>query len=264
MKSDPSVRGTVSPVDDETRDRIARVSGAAAAAVVPLVAEWLQPRSVVDLGCNAGVWLRAFMEAGVDDVRGYDHPSLDRTRLLIPADRFVPADLGEPIEVDRTFDLAVCLEVAEHIPQSSSDRLLDELAAFAPAILFAAAVPGQGGDGHVNEQWGTWWDERLRARGFQRHDVLRRSLWDRTDVQWWYAQNLALYLAPDHPASDLLERQDDRLPVDLVHPRLFREAAERPLTVPQLARALPGALASSAHHHLLDRVGRMRSRRARS
>jgi SAM-dependent methyltransferase len=236
--------------DRPTRERIASLCGPAAAIAAPRVVEWVRPASVVDLGCNVGVWLRAFMELGVADVRGYDQPSVDRSRLLIPEDRFVPADLGDPLPIDRTFDLAVCLEVAEHVPLHASELLLDELVALAPVVLFAAGVPGQGGDGHVNEQWGSWWAERFARRGFERYDVLRHELWDAPGVQWWYAQNIAVYARRDSPATEALRAAERPLPVDVVHPALFEEAGQRPPTVPELLRALPPAVTASARHHL--------------
>lgn len=223
-----------------------------------MLVDWFAPTSVVDLGCNAGVWLRAFIELGVDDVLGIDQPEVATTPLLIPRDKFVPADLAEPLPVQRTFDLALCLEVIEHVPAHACERILDDLVALAPAIVFSAAVPGQGGDHHVNEQWGSWWHERLVARGLTRFDVLRDALWDDVEVQWWYSQNIAVYARPDHPAAERLRREERPMPIDVVHPRLFAEATTRPLTTRESMRALPGALRRTFQTRVLDRLGRAR------
>lgn len=246
-------RGPMATVDD-LEERIEAVSGRAAALVVPRLVEWLAPRSVVDLGCNVGVWLRAFIEAGVEDVLGFEKADLEPERLLIPRDRWVPFDLAEPLAVQRTFDLAICIEVAEHVPRSSADRLVDELVRLAPVVLFGAGIPGQGGDGHVNERWGSWWVDKFAARGFERFDVIRSRIWDEPGVQWWYSQNMAVYARPDHPAVEQLRSLERTLPVDVVHPRLFEEALARPMTTTQLVRALPRAARRTVEAKVLARL----------
>jgi hypothetical protein len=198
------------------------------------------------------------MEMGVEDVLGLDQPIIDRARLLIPEDRFVAADLGEPLQLDRTFDLALCLEVVEHVSAAASERMVDQLVALAPAVVFSAGVPGQGGDGHINERWGSWWEAQFASRGFDRFDVLRQIMWDEPDVQWWYSQNLVVYARPDHPAAERLKAAEQRLPMDIVHPRLFTEAIGRELTTRELTRAFPRQVAASFRVHVLDRI---RSRR---
>jgi len=245
-------------VDRDTEVRLEAVSGRAAARVVPMLVDWFAPTSVIDVGCNAGVWLRAFVDLGVDDVIGVDQPEVGRARLMIPPERFVPADLAQPLGIDRTFDLALCLEVIEHVPATASQLILDELVAFAPAIVFSAAVPGQGGDHHVNERWGSWWDDHLVKRGLVRFDVLRHALWDDPGVQWWYAQNIAVYTVPDHPAVEQLRNDERPIPIDVVHPRLFTEALARPPTTRESIAALPGALRRSFQTRVLDRFGRTR------
>lgn len=240
--------------DRDLHARLVATSGLAAALVVPSLVDWFAPTSVVDLGCNVGVWLRAFMEVGIDDVLGFDVPGIDASLLRIPADRFTAFDLGQPLQVGRTFDLALCLEVAEHLPAASSERLVEQLVALAPAIVFSAGIPGQGGDGHINERWGSWWQERFAARGLERFDVFRRRLWDEPTVQWWYAQNLVVYARPDHPAAARLRSIEQPLPMDIVHPRLFAESMARPPTARQLLKAFPKAARESFRVHIADRL----------
>ena len=75
-------------------------------------------RSVVDIGCGLGTWLRVFQQHGVDDVLGIDGDYVDRAALEIPSERFLPHNLEKPINLRRQFDLVIALEVAEHLPRA--------------------------------------------------------------------------------------------------------------------------------------------------
>jgi SAM-dependent methyltransferase len=158
--------------------------------VVPLVLAAVHASRVVDVGCGEGAWLSVFKEAGCT-VRGVDGDYVDRSRLLIDADEFVGHDVTEGFDLGR-FDLAVCLEVAEHLEEPFADQLVATLVRHAPAVLFSAAIPGQGGVGHVNEQWPAFWVEKFNACGYTVTGALRWQLWDDPDVENWYAQNLML------------------------------------------------------------------------
>src|SRR5262245_44009168 len=113
--------------------------------VLPLVLEFVRPRSVIDVGCGLGTWLAVFREHGVEDVWGMDGDHVDREWLEIPADRFLAHDLSQPLRLGRSFDLVVSLEVAEHLPPSCADAFVESLTRLGPLLLFSAAAPYQGG-----------------------------------------------------------------------------------------------------------------------
>ena len=143
---------------DEHRDdslRSARVT-------VPIVLSLVAPSSIVDVGCGTGTWLTVFRENGIEDVVGIDGDYVPRDRLLIPADRFIARDLTKPLLLDRIFDLAVSVEVAEHLPASAADQFVRSLCSLAPSVLFSAAVPGQFGVRHLNPQWPWYWHRQRR------------------------------------------------------------------------------------------------------
>ncbi len=176
-----------------------QVQGAlrSARAVVPVVLELMQPASVLDVGCGRGAWLRAFSESGVKEVRGVDGDYVERDKLLVPADRFMPLDLRRPERLEGRYDLAVCLEVAEHLPGPVAPRLVDALTGRAPVVLFSAAVPGQTGGDHLNEQWPTYWDGLFAQRSYRVLDLLRPRLYADARVEWWYRQNAVLYASAE-------------------------------------------------------------------
>jgi hypothetical protein len=155
---------------------------------------------------------------------------VDRGRLEIPRERFLAQDLTQPLKLERSFDLAVSLEVAEHLPAESAAMFIDGLAALASLVLFSAAAPFQGGQHHVNEQWPGYWVGRFAARGYVPIDCLRRHLWEDERVEWWYAQNLLLFAERGHLEMQPLLRQEYELAGGtapaLVHPKRYLEWVE--------------------------------------
>jgi SAM-dependent methyltransferase len=201
------------------------------AVIVPLVLDLVRPRSVIDVGCGEGIWLSNFRRRGVEDVMGVDGGWVDKAQLAIPADRFLTHDLRGPIPVGRRFDLVVCLEVAEHLPEDCATTFVESLTRLGPVVLFSAAIPFQGGTDHVNEQWPEYWASHFSERQFVAVDCLRARVWREPTVAWYYAQNMLLFVARDYlTGHDALRREADRTnagPPALVHPQLYLATAER-------------------------------------
>ncbi len=232
--------------------------------VVPRVLELVQPGRVVDVGCGRGSWLSIFLEHGVAEVLGVDGDWVDPAGLHIPRERFRFCDLRQPLELDGTFDLAVCLEVAEHLPAERAEGLVETLTRLAPVVLFSAAIPGQGGVGHINEQWPDYWAERFTRFGFRPVDILRRELWDDPEVVWWYAQNTMIFVQ-DKRLSELPRLREAALSTPpmlprLVHPRhyLIKVEALRDRSEPERMslRTLLSQMPRVAVHALARRLGR--------
>lgn len=162
--------------------------------IVPRITGLVHPQSVVDIGCGVGAWLSAFHETGCGDILGLDGPWVPQDKLLINPDHFVVVDLQHPPTLARTFDLAVSLEVGEHLPQSAARAFVYYLTGLAPCVLWSAAIPFQGGSAHINEQPPAFWFEFFAERDFVCFDFLRAELWNHEQVQWWYAQNILLYV----------------------------------------------------------------------
>lgn len=212
-----------------------------AEAVVPLLMRDIGPRSVVDVGCGLGHWLAVFKAHGVDDVLGYDGPWIDRSYLLVAPPEFVAADLNLVLPVERRFDLALCLEVGQILGPARAAPLVAVLTALSETVVFSAAIPGQGGIQHENEQWPQYWAELFAEHGYVASDPFRFALWEREDVKWWFRQNLVCYSTLEalerHPT---LERaRCEGAPLALVHPGCLEQARSDAAEPKRAARLWP-------------------------
>jgi len=218
---------TTSPYNEVFFSQLEEGSLRSARETLPIVLECFPCQSVVDVGCGVGAWLRVCKELGVRDVLGLDGDYVNPSRLQIAPDEFQAADLADPAPIGRQFDLALSLEVAEHLPAASSDRFVDFLTAIAPVVLFSAAVPQQGGTSHVNEQWPEYWIRKFERRGFVTVDYVRGRIWTNRNVDWWYAQNMLLFVrSKELEANPTLRTFAIRTEINrlsLIHPGLLAE-----------------------------------------
>jgi len=161
--------------------------GSIRSAKVVMSALGFKPKSVVDIGCGVGEWNNDH-----HDYVGVDH-RVRKEDLLIPPQCFIECDLNREFpQLDRTFDLCLCLEVAEHLKPTRAVDLVKFLCSLADHVLFSAAIPHQGGTGHINEQFQSWWAQLFAKEGFG-------AAWHQPDVRHceqvepWYRQNMVLY-----------------------------------------------------------------------
>jgi SAM-dependent methyltransferase len=234
--------------DDAFYAGIAPGSRTSADRLLSIYARYASVESFLDVGCGGGSWLDAAQQVfglapgrltGLDGV--YARSSHSDKRF-----KFVYQDLQQSIQVlDEKFDLLVCVEVAEHLRPTRADSLVSDLVIHADSIIFGAAIPNQGGTGHVNEQWPDYWAERFARHGYIQLDLFRAELWNVRDVMGWYSQNTCLYVKADSNAHrELMNRGAfDRpsLPVRVVHPAVFSLAACETAGVRRLMRAWPAA-----------------------
>ncbi|MEM7328254.1 MAG: methyltransferase domain-containing protein [Pseudomonadota bacterium] len=175
-------------------DYIEQGSIDSATQILPLIQKHLDVRSVLDVGCGRGAWLKVWAQMKVDDLCGVDGPYVDQTRLHIPSDKFVPHNLSEPFSIGRKFDLVSSLEVAEHLPRAASERFVNSLIKHSDHVLFSAAVPGQGGEHHVNERPLRFWRGLFEKQGFVPVDFLRPLMVEESQIKPWYRNNIVLYV----------------------------------------------------------------------
>lgn len=212
-------------------------SRASARVIVPLVIKMVNPASVLDVGCGAGAWLSEWINHGVADAMGLDGDYVKPGELLIDQAKFVPTDLRQPFSAGRKFDIVQCLEVAEHLETRYTEQFMDSLTSHGDVILFSAAIPGQGGTHHVNEQWPSYWIEKFARRDFTPYDVIRPVIWSDPRINTWYRQNILLFAK-----SQVFEPVAESTPFDVVHPESWRLAMDLSLHPETVVRQAPSAL----------------------
>jgi len=224
--------------------------------ILPYVLEIIPVKSAVDVGCGVGTWLRVLKDHGIDDILGIDGHHVNSHMLQIPKEDFLASDLTIALNLDRQFDLVISLEVAEHLPQNVAEQFVDSLIQLGPVIMFSAAIPFQGGTGHVNEQWQSYWAELFMSRNYCPVDFIRRKIWDNENVEYWYSQNLIFYISSNFlkKNNSILSKynEDSLYSLSIVHPKTYLKYASKPTFdfsrdayLSQIIRCFPSVVARS-------------------
>jgi SAM-dependent methyltransferase len=166
-------------------------------------------RSYLDVGAGSGAFSAEARRRGKYVVACENSPfgravakaqRLDARSFDLEADP--PADVG-------VADLALCLEVAEHLPPPMGETLVRFLIRQAENIVFSAAHPGQGGTGHVNEQPKQYWIDRFEDGGGHYDAEASRKLWANMDRQPmtrpWYRANAMVFRGLGVTTPDVVE-----------------------------------------------------------
>jgi SAM-dependent methyltransferase len=191
-----------------------------ALAVLPIVIEQVMPKSVVDVGCGVGQWLQTIQQLGINDVLGIDGSHVDEKMLRIKTESFAVHNLekGNDIRINRKFDLAISLEVAEHLEENSAEDFVQLLTRLSDRILFSAAIPNQTGENHKNEKPHIYWRDLFRQFDFEMLDIIRPIIWNNEKVNWWYRQNMFLIVKKN---DSLYKEELTYNEMQLVHPELL-------------------------------------------
>ena len=180
--------------------------------------------SAVDIGCGVGTWLSVLKEKGVNDIQGVDGNWVDPDLFEIPKDSFQQIDLNNGLQLTGSYDLAICLEVAEHLPHEKAQDFIQSLTGLSDFVLFSAAIPFQGGNNHVNEQWHDYWVDLFSACHYERYDFIRAKIWNDDRIPFWYRQNIMLFVKNDRKSDIRIESagsNGDAFPLCVVHPELY-------------------------------------------
>jgi SAM-dependent methyltransferase len=166
--------------------------------IVPFITELFHPQSVCDVGCGLGAWLAEFKKNGARKVLGIDGGYIQKKDLLIAEDDFSVRDIESLAFEGQRFDLVSCLEVAEHLSEQSAKGLTSTLTNLSDVVLFGAAIPFQKGRNHINLKWQSYWAEAFAERGYGCYDAVRPRYWNDGEVEFWYRQNLLIYVNNEH------------------------------------------------------------------
>jgi SAM-dependent methyltransferase len=219
------------------------ITSESAKIIVPLIIDLVSPHSVIDIGCGTGTWLSVFKAHNVDDITGVDGHWVPTEMLRIPKSCFLAHDLTQTFNIVRRFDLAVSLEVAEHLNQEHARNFVGTLVKLSSVILFSAAIPFQGGTHHVNEAWPDYWAKLFGEYEYVPIDCIRETVWNDGDVAWWYAQNIIVFAEKQHVLkTPKLQKAFERTRVSqlsIVHPGQFLSVAFRCSSLKQVLQMLP-------------------------
>jgi hypothetical protein len=183
----------------------------AAREILPLLWQRRNFSSVIDVGCGVGTWLAAARELGASLLCGIDGPHVPTEMMRVEPDIIIKTDLEQPLRLKRTYDLCICLEVAEHLSPSRAASFVADLTALSGVIAFSAAIPFQGGDGHLNEMWPEYWAEMFAVHNYRPWCSIREEIWNVREIPWWYRQNLIVFvgeqeldsLVPDYTPAQI-------------------------------------------------------------
>jgi len=200
------------------------ISLQSASEILPVILNILPKiQSAVDFGCGHGAWLKVLKDLGVNEIIGYDGNWVNEKDLLIPIENFQKTDLKSLFCFDRRYDLAISIEVAEHLPENSAELFIQTLIKSSDIILFSAAIPGQGGTNHANEQWQSYWFKLFQKKGYTGLEI-RHLFWSNIKINVYHRQNIFLYVKNDTLSKfEYLQKNiidQSALLIDIVHPEL--------------------------------------------
>ncbi len=161
------------------------------------------PSVILPVGTGLGTWLKVCKDLGVNEILGIDGEYVDMSKVVIPREYFLHKDLTQLTHLDKKYDLTICLEVAEHLPESYAKNFVEFLSSTSDTILFSAAIPFQGGQGHINEKPLSYWIEMFQAYDYKFYDFIRPKIWDDERVEWWYKQNIIFFSRKTHSIQDI-------------------------------------------------------------
>ena len=166
--------------------------------ILPIIFKYYKPNSIIDIGCGIGTWLRAAFELGITNIKGIDCNEISEDFLLVPRKYISIDDLENHENKDnKKYDLAISVEVAEHLDNSVSEHFIKTLISYSNIIIFSAAIPYQGGEHHINCQTPEFWYNIFNKYGYVCFDFRNTlmNMWE--NINPCYAQNILLYVHKD-------------------------------------------------------------------
>lgn len=205
--------------------------------------------SVLELGCGGGWFTEEFLRRGLD-VQAVEGSREGYERALkrgVPPERLTRHDLRQPLDMGRTFDIAVCTEVAEHIECPFSSQLIANVTRHAKLAWFSFEEPATNAAHyhHCNEQPARFWEQLFRYYGFE-------PLWLPADVMVSVElRGNAVFHARDLLVTDRLRRASSPAPVKVAVPNTQADTVKA-LADQLRSRGLPVKLHLGCGYQVLD------------
>lgn len=134
--------------------------------IAEYIKQYIKPSCYLDFGCSTGIYLRA-IKSKLPDISSYGFEFSNSAIEHAVTSDIIQADLSIPLSIEKKPDtLGLCLEVLEHIPDEYWRQVLENIATLSDKIIFSAAVPGQGGVGHINCRPKIDWIRRFHLLGW--------------------------------------------------------------------------------------------------
>lgn len=212
-----------------------RETSYAAEKILAILLSAFKIKNAIDIGCGVGTFLSILERKGLTDFLGLDGNWVDRDLLAIPADKFMPVDLKAMPKLNRTYDLLICLEVAEHLPSEYAATFIGKLCELSKIILFSAAIPRQKGASHLNEAWQSYWAKLFTDNGYFPLDLVRPKIWNDSAIPFWYRQNALVYVKQVELSPAPVKKS---FPLDVVHPELYLSKINQPVKISRFKKLL--------------------------
>jgi len=165
--------------------------------VLEMFKQYYQPKSVIDVGCGVGTWLKTWQALGVDKIYGLDCNTIDDNLLYVSREHIGIVDLEKHENLaNETYELVMSIEVAEHLNPNASEAFVKLLTSYGDVVLFSAAIPKQPGNNHINCQPPKYWVELFNKQGYECFDFLRKKNME-LGIGWSPTQNMFLYVKRD-------------------------------------------------------------------
>lgn len=198
-------------------EEMSKSSNSSARFLVPFLQKKLSFNSVIDLGCGDGQFVNEFIRNGISYVKGIEGEWILCLLNKEDCSWLQIEDLSNELDFDTRYDLAICLEVAEHLEEQHADTLIRNLTRASDVVFFSAAIPGQGGTNHINLQDPDYWARKFAEQGYFLEWDPRKLLWGNKKVAPWYQQNCLLYKKYEDSNKEII------IPDKLKHPDIFPE-----------------------------------------
>jgi len=149
---------------------------------------------IIDLGCGNGFYCDYLETKGYDVIAIEGTKGINEKSIYKPIFRWdLTKDLILPgLPVNTT---VLSLEVGEHIPKEYEDVFINNITKHASRVIISWGVPGQGGDGHINERSNDYIKDKMKKKGFVFDNMMTGRLRDAVadSSLWWFKNTLMVF-----------------------------------------------------------------------